>query len=562
MAEPPRDDDALPPEVARSRTISIVWLVPLFAVGVGLWLSWDAYRQRGPVITLQLSNAEGLEANQTRVRLLDVEVGMVTDLAVAPDFSHVVATIKMDKAAEAYMVEGTRFWVVRPRIGPGGISGLSTVLSGPYIAVAPGEGEPTTEFAALTVPPPFAPPEPGRRFVLTTENLGGVARGSGVFHRGLRVGQVVDYRLMPNDRGVEIDVFVPEEAAELVRTDARFWLANGIEFHLDATGLRVEMTSLEAFLAGGIAFRSPLDSLAPTAPDGQEFALFRTPQDAEDAKGAGTVTYMAYFEGNIGGLRTGSPVLFRGVRIGRVLDVRFDFDPVTASIRVPVRFEVFERQLFVDDDAPSVTARRQLDALTAQGLRARLVTLNIVTGDLAIAFDEVADPPPAAIDWAHDPPIFPTVPGSFDELQASLQDVLRTFRGLPLEELAEDFRRIVQGAADLLTSPGLTDGLDEAGAAAAVLRTLLADLQAELPGLLATAERTLGEADAGVRELRRAIAGVTDVVQGVDRLVDGAQTVPYDTQRLLQELRLLTRSLNQFVDYLERNPEALLRGRR
>ncbi len=558
----PEDDDALPPEVARSRTISLVWLVPLAAVVAGLWLLWDAYRQRGPEITIELPNAEGLEANQTRVRLLDVEVGMVTDLTVAPDFSHVVATVKMDRDAEPYMVEGTRFWVVRPRIGPGGVSGLGTLLSGSYIAVEPGMGEPASSFTALVDPPPLAPPGVGSTFVLTTNQLGGVSRGSGVYHRGLRVGQVTDYRLLNDDKGLEIDVFLPAEHADLVRGDAQFWLANGIEFAFEGGSFRVAMTSLEAFLTGGIAFESPAGSAAEPATNGVTFALYGTQQDAEDARGAGTAPFVAYFDGAIGGLRPGSPVLFRGVRVGRVVDVRFEYDEDTGTIRAPVRFELFERRLFVDDLMTPDEARSHLDVLVGRGLRARLATLNFLTGDLAIGFDELASPAAATIDWDHDPPVFPSVPGSLDELQATLQDVLTAFQRLNLEELGDDVRNILGGVANLVNAPALTQGIDDVGAAAAAARVLVEGIEAQLPSLLAALQGTLQGADGSVRDLRRVLGTTTDLLRSVEQVVDGAQTVPYDTQRLVQELRVLTRSLTQFVDFLDRNPEALLRGRR
>ncbi|MFW5833282.1 MAG: intermembrane transport protein PqiB [Pseudomonadota bacterium] len=550
------------PEVRRSRTISLVWLVPLAALAVGLWLVIDAWREQGPVVTLELPNAEGLEAGQTRVRLLDVDVGLVTALDVADGLDRVIATVEMDRDARDYLRGGTRFWVVRPRVGAGGVSGLSTLLSGSYIAVAPGEGERTMHFVALSSPPPVVPVEPGRTFVLTTGRLGGVARGSGVYYRGLRVGQITDYRLLDGDRGVEIDLFVREEAADRVRIDSRFWLANGITFGLSGAGVRVEMTSLEAFLAGGVAFRSPADSIAPVAAAGQRFRLFANEQDAEDAGGAHSVVLLAAFDGNVGGLREGSPVLFRGVRVGRVADVHFEFVSQTGAIRALVRFELFRQDLLIDGASPLLEARELLDRLVQRGLRARLATVNFVTGELAIGIDEVADAAPAAIDWTTVPPTFPTAPGSFDQLQATLQEVLTAFADLPMEELTEDVRRILGGAAEALSRPELTTSIVDAGTAAAGLAAIVRMLEGELPTILGSIESTVGDAEGGMAELRASLVAARGVLERAERLMQGAETVPYDTQRLLQELRLLTRSLTSFVDYLERNPEALLRGRR
>jgi paraquat-inducible protein B len=245
-----------------------------------------------------------------------------------------------------------------------------------------------------------------------------------------------------------------------------------------------------------------------------------------------------------------------------VLDVRFVFDSATQVIRVRVRFELFQRDLLVDAGQPLLEARELLDRLVEGGMRARLATVNFVTGELAVSIDEIADAAPAAIDWTTLPPTFPSAPGSFDQLQATLQEVLTAFADLPLEELTEDIRRILRGAADALSQPELATSIVDAGTAAAGLAAIVRLLEGELPAILGSIESAVGDAEGGMAELRASLVAARGVLERAERLMQGAETVPYDTQRLLQELRLLTRSLTSFVDYLERNPEALLRGRR
>jgi len=196
------DTDQVPEvEVKRRRGISIVWLIPLVAGAIAIWLGYTTLRGQGPTITIDFDTAEGLEAGKTKIKYKDVEVGVVDDVELSADLSHIVVTASMVKNAESYMNEGTRFWIVRPRIGAGGVSGLGTLVSGAYVEVDPGEGEPTTSFVGVEEPPPITSDVPGTRFVLEAAQLGSLDRGAPVYYRDLRVGQVLGHELAEDKQG-------------------------------------------------------------------------------------------------------------------------------------------------------------------------------------------------------------------------------------------------------------------------------------------------------------------------------------------------------------------------
>ncbi|MEO1092862.1 MAG: MlaD family protein [Pseudomonadota bacterium] len=539
------------PEVERNRTISPVWLIPIVAAGLGGWLAWQGLQERGPTITIEVPTAEGLQIDKTKIRLRSVDVGVVTDLDVATDYSHVVVTAQMEKAADAYMTEGTRFWVVSPRVGLGGVSGLSTLLSGPYIAVDPGEGDATRSFRALDAPPPLTSEVPGRRFVLETEAIDNLRRGSGVYYRGIVVGQVLDYELDGENDKFRVDVFVRDPFAKFVRDDSRFWLANGVDVALQGAGLRVTVTSLEALVAGGVEFRSPPGSTSDEASGGKTFPLFASSRIAEEAEAEGGQSFLAYFAGDAGGLREGSSVLFRGLRVGEVTDVRLVYDAAANTISVPVRFRIFGGR-FVDQEGENVSGTDQnLDDLVADGLRAQLRSLNLVTGELGVALDFFSDAPAATIDWSGPDPVLPTMPSSLDQLQT----IVARVQSLPLAEIGDAIRQTAVSLAALLSDPALAQSVDDAAAITATLRDSVGRLEEQLTAALT-------DAGAAARGGNQAMAELRAVLGSTQALVDGSQGVPFDAQRLVQELRVLTRSLNSFVQYLERNPEALLRGRR
>ena len=161
--------DELPDvEVKRRRGISLVWLIPLVAGAIAIWLGYTTLQEKGPTVTVAFDNAEGLEAGKTLVRYRNVEVGLVDDVALSEDLSHILVTASLDQTMATHMKEGTQFWIVRPRIGPGGISGLGTLLSGAYVEFDPGDGPPVTEFVGLAEPPPITSQVPGTEFVLRT----------------------------------------------------------------------------------------------------------------------------------------------------------------------------------------------------------------------------------------------------------------------------------------------------------------------------------------------------------------------------------------------------------
>jgi len=142
--------DAPAAVVERKSGFSLVWIVPIVAALIGAWLWWDALQKRGPEITIEFHTAEGLEAGKTKILFKSVEVGEIGSVELKPDLSGVVCRAEMGPKTGPLLRESARFWVVRPRIGLAGISGLGTLLSGAYIEVDPGrEGDLTRSFVGL-----------------------------------------------------------------------------------------------------------------------------------------------------------------------------------------------------------------------------------------------------------------------------------------------------------------------------------------------------------------------------------------------------------------------------
>ena len=263
------------PVVTKRRSISVVWIVPLIAVAIGVWLLVHTLNQKGPTIEIQFESAEGLEAGKTKIKLRDVVIGVVSNIALGENPSYVIVTAEIQKDAARFIRSDTAFWVVRPRIQGASVSGLGTLVSGAYISILPGESEQLeTKFVALAAPPLIEDEESGKHFILEADRRGSLTPGSPVYLRDLQVGEVTSINLVENNRYMEIGIFIRDPYDETVLSTTRFWNASGVEFSIGAEGVDVQVASLETLLSGGIAFET-LDGNGRIPPENVLTACFR-----------------------------------------------------------------------------------------------------------------------------------------------------------------------------------------------------------------------------------------------------------------------------------------------
>ena len=512
---------------------SLVWLVPIVAAVAGLSLLVHSLASRGPEIQVTFRTAEGLVPGKTPVRYKDVDIGLVTAVHLAPDRSHVVAVVELSKDAAGFAVADTRFWVVRPRFAMNGISGLETLLSGAFIGADAGPGtESRHNFTGLDAPPVVTSDASGRQFLLKAADLGSLDIGSPVYYRRVPVGQVVDYRLEPNGRDIALRVFVNKPYDALVTADTRFWHASGLDLKLDAGGLRLNTQSLITVLLGGVAFQAPDDSpVTAAAAENTEFRLAADQGEALRSVDELAPTLLVLnFDQSVRGLSPGAPVDFRGVVVGQVRSIGIDYLPAQKAFRMPVVVELYPSRLgFREKDlADRRRAREIARSLMARGLRAQLRNGNLLTGQLYIALDFFPHAAPVRQDVDAAMPELATTPGSFDALQSQLGNIVNRIDKVPIDRLGKDL-----GTA-LVSLNTLLAGAD------ALVRRLDGDVAPQAVAALEDARKTLAAAN-GV------LAADAPLHQ--------------DTRRLVQELTRTAASLRTLTDYLERHPEALLRGR-
>ena len=541
----PADNTFPEPIVEPGRSFSLVWLIPLVAAVIGGWLALKTISEQGPTITITFDSAEGLEAGQTKIRYKNVDVGQVDSIKLSEDLSEVIVTAKLVKGSEPYLTERTRFWVVRARVAAGEVSGLETLFSGAYIALDPvSEGEPTREFRALKNPPIVTTGDPGRQFVLRAPTLQSLDVGSPVYYRQIRVGQVIGYELDENGQEVNIKIFVDAPHHQRVRKNTRFWDAGGLDVSITTAGVEIDTESLVSLMIGGIAFDTPtsLEASEP-ADEGEIFRLYPNQKATKERTYTKKDYYVLYFDSSVRGLAPGAPVELRGMKVGQVMDIRLEFHSKDGEFRVPVLIEIEPDRIDLVGNRP-MAGGKTLERLVGKGLRAQLKMGNLLTGQLFVDLVVMSDAPPAQVVYSGRYAQLPTVPTPLEEIAGKLASMLDRLERLPIEEIAENLRNTVKGTSQLAKSQQLTE-------AAQRLKEVVRESQALMQNMNRDIVPALSET---LEQVRSTLATVEQELE---------RTSPFQQQLngLLQELTTASRSIRLLADYLERHPEALLRGK-
>jgi paraquat-inducible protein B len=538
---PHADLDELPAAVP-ARTLwgrlPLVWILPIVVILVGGFVVIREKLAQGSSIEIRFANAEGLEANKTKVRYKDVEIGEVAAIRVSDDRKEVIVTADIHRDASSYLLDDTRFWVVRPRVSGAGVSGLATLVSGAYISVDVGHSAvKRDDFVGLEIPPIVTADLPGREFILHADDLGSLDVGSAVFYRHITAGQVVGYALDAGGTGVTIKVFVNAPFDAYVTAASRFWQASGIDMSVNADGVKLHTESLASILEGGVAFGT-LSSVKPAAVAvDTAFTLYEDQERAMRPVETEIRAFVMYFGGTLRGLSAGAPVELQGITVGEVKSVDVEYDPGAGSLAFPVVVDLYPQRLrgrmqhagrAATVETGEAGSRTLIDSLVAHGLRAELKTGNLLTSQKFVALDMHRDAPRDRVDWKDQPAIFPTISGGLDDIQDSVGVIAKKLSKVPFDQLSA---RLMNAMASLDQTLKSADHL----------------LQNVDGNLAPQVQSTLAEAQAGLKNAKELL--------GQDAPLEN------DLGSTLLQVSRAAKSISALVDYLERHPESLLRGK-
>ena len=554
--------------------ISVVWLVPLAALTVSLWVAWQSYADRGPVIDVLFEEASGITVGETELRYRDVTVGRVEDIGFSPSLKQVRVSIRLDKSIASFADADAAFWIVRPEVTTQGVSGLETVLSGVFIE-ATWDTEPDgliAEHEGLDRPPLFRAGQQGLTIRIIAGRDVQLVSGTPILHMGVEVGRIGEPELTPDGNVARAEAVIFSPYDRLVSSNTRFWDTSGFSFSLGAAGAELNFSSLATLIAGGVAFDTVVSGGSPVS-DGADFTVFPDEAAARaslfQSDSGPVLNLTAIFDDNFSGLSVGSPVLLDGVNIGEVVNLNGIVDEERfgdSNVRLVASMELRTSKMGLAEP----TAEAALGFLAnrvAEGLRARLVSASILTGGLRIDLADVPELPPGTLDLDGNPfPIIPAAAAEISDVSATAEGVMERINNLPIEELLEAATAFLTSATnlaeneDLKAIPGDVRGLvadvrsvasgEDIQSLPAQASALLADLQVVAGNLRSIAEsieaaKTVERVTAAVDAAAEAASGVDESVEGVPDLVARLTAVAEKAERL--ELQTLVDEVSETV---------------
>ncbi len=523
----------------RQFRLSPLWMLPLLTLIIGGWMVGHSYVTQGPTVEVTFATAEGLKAGETRVKRLSVDLGIVEEVYLNEDFGDVTAVIKLDQGSEALLREDTQFWVVRPRLGAAGVSGLSTLLSGAYVELSPGtDALGKRQFKGLEDIPLTPQSAPGSHLRLTAARAASLSVGSPVLYNGYRVGRVESTGLSANDGQAHYRIFVDAPYNDLINANTRFWNASGINVDAGAAGVSVHMESLEALVTGGVAFGLPEDTKpgAPVDAD-HEFGLYPNRTSINEHPYEYGREYLLLFDASVRGLAIGAPVEYRGIRLGTVLDVSFDLVDETngwtadGHALMPVLIRIDPGRFGEDTESGINNVDELISNGVENGLRASLASGSLITGARYISLDFHPHTTPEPIETLSGIPVLPTASTGLENITLQVSQLLDKVQALPLKQTLTSADQMLNAVTEAVTTAdSALHGLD----------VLLEDPSTKaLPASIDTA------------------------LQRFDQVLSGFTTdsnVYAELEVALLELRRTLQSANGVATTLEAKPSALLFG--
>jgi paraquat-inducible protein B len=543
--------------VRRSRRIPLIWMVPLLTALIGGWLAWDTFSKRGPTIVIEFETGNGLVPGQSPLKYKDVPMGTVKAVDISRDLKKVLVTIETTREAKPLLTDKTIFWVVKPQLFAGKVSGLDTLLSGSYVGMMPSTepGKAQSHFVGREDPPILQTSVPGTTFKLETKRIGSISLGSPIFYRDIEVGAVLGWELSDMARHVTIHAFVRAPFDQYVHDDSLWWNASGVQIKLDGGGVKVQLESMKALLLGGIAFETDPDRKSATSKPDQAFQLHAS-RDAAHAAGYGRkLKLVSYFQGSVAGLAIGADVTLHGLKIGEVTDLGLRFDPKTEGIVVPVHYTIEADRIRNVAAAGNQPTGRGASEMIRRGFRATLDTSSLLTGTKIVAIKQIPDAPPASIGIDGDEFVIPSSEsGGLDSITASAAQLLTKINRIDFDAIGAGLAGTAKGLDGIVNGPQLKNTLASLEGTMADARDFARKLDAGAGPAMAKLPDIANQLDSAITQINRLSTSLNNGYGGDSRF-------NRELDRLMPQLNEAVRSFRALADLLSRHPEALIQGR-
>ncbi len=522
-----------------AKAVSIIWLIPILAVFIGSWMVYQNWRNQGPLIKIEFKTASGIEVGATKIKSLNVDIGQVTKVDIKPKLDGVIVTARLSSPSyETLLRKTTTFWVVSPQVTRAGVSGLHTLLSGPYIELYPGTGEiERYRFKGLEAPPLTPSGTPGLSVTLSSEHDFSFTAGDPILYQGFNVGKIEDLYFNSDENKMYYNAFIEAPYHTLIRSNTRFWKMSGIEVDLSANGMKLQAGTLETIVRGGVTFGLPIDEVLGNRIESRGyFEIYPDEQAILDERFAHKVNYILLVEDSIRGIRIGAPVEYRGVKIGQVVRTDLAYRQINnlldkASL-IPILIELEPGRMGLSDDKGGVEKLKQdLVVWLDKGLKASLVTGNLVTGSQLIELAYFEPDTAVPLTYFHQYPVIPLMPNKLSRVGVQIGELVNKLNNLPYESVASE------------TETALIE----------TKRTLTMLQKLPLESVLNNADNVLVKTDSMVEKLTQSIIILEEILENTK----DAQ-LPQTMHETLRSVDTILLDLKPLLLHLKRKPNGLI----
>jgi len=525
-----------------------IWIVPFIALIIAGWLAYQYYSELGPEIKILFPSNEGLKAGQSQIKYKDVPVGTVTKITLQENGDGVVVIARMEKVAEPYLNKDTKFWIVKPELGISGVSGLDTLISGNYIGITGKKGGKfQKDFVGLDHA--FRSEKNGDYYILRSQRGdSAVKQGTPVYLKNIRVGRVEYVMLGLNDIFVDIIVFIDKAYTPYVHTDSKFWVRSTLDAELVNGALDVTLAPISDLLQGAIEFSSTGYDMNRTVPDDFSFLLHKN-KNTVTSKKIGHAkkeieVFMLHTEESIAHLRIGAPVKYDEFKIGNVIEIALSYDRQTHKMRGKVLVEI-DTSVFDDLSDMNDTGKANLYAAVEEGLRARIDTIDPISGRLYVNLLFVKNDGNKSIETEERFAVLPTVQSVNGDMIGGLSKIMDKINRLPIEELFNSLNRVVKESEKPVANAN--EVLEELKKTVENLNTL-------------TSRKTFtsmpDEVDKTLKELTRTLKTTRKVVQGYGN----NSLLSHQIAETLRTVNKTSEEMREFLKMLNRKPNSLIFG--
>lgn len=552
------------PEIRKHRSSAFLWLLPAIALTIGLYLAYSRLSNLGPRISIEFTDAQGLEAGKTKIRFKALDIGTVTDLELSDDHNKVIAHAQITRSGANLLKKDSQFWVVKPQISASGITGLDTILSGSFIAINPGNATETADlFTGLDQPPLIPNSVPGLRVKLTSNNTRGLYSGSPVYYRGFKVGQIDEIHFDAENDRINLEAFINAPYDKLITNSTKFWNVSGISFKVDTNGANISMESLETLALGGISFSTPI-SLNPDnhgLDSNTIFTLYANQQDTDQPPSYSKKYYVIYFDDSVRGLSTGAPVEFNGIKVGQVIDIRLLYDEERNQAVIPILIEVEPERInrvniAITDDNNSDDI---FASLIASGLEATMKTSSLITGDKFIELSMYTDNKSTTIiatDNYSSYPIMPSRNTGISKITDDIGDIVDKVKKLPFDKLFSTAQSVLDKADNTMNSVNKALATKEVEQLGKTIDSTLKQFNNTLSSFTSTSKNANLLLTNLNNQLNTVTTQLTQALQGISP----ESNLYYNLNQTLQILQKTSKNVNRVMQQVNAKPNSLILG--